>query len=682
MSLDLFASNIDDAVGYAGRVSAPELPSTFSDNFDDAFAKGRLVSNSISGNLRKSRALSDYMDEVRAKTGDPLQLPETASIADMNTRVRALKAANPALDVSELTDEEIQRRADEIGVRQLADSQALDRRERTTGGTVGSFLGAAGAAVTDPVNMVAFPLAAPESLGILGTALAWGAIGAGSQTAIEIINAQSMERIQPGYTTTGEPLQNITETALVGGVLGGGLKGLSNLWTKAKTGNWPRTVRDAGNVVESEAQIAATNPLPGIEGEAAHRTALSKAIDDLVNGRPVNVEGIVPPELAKHIEAWHGSPHDFEQFDISRIGTGEGAQAYGHGLYFAEREGVARSYQDALSDAKINGKSYNPDNPFHAATGLAEEFRGRDAALGEAIRRAQQPDPTGFYDQVAAILSSDRPLPAIESSGALYKVKITANKDHMLDWDKVVTDVAMLDKVMAAANQIQPGWYDRLMGQGKDLAKWALTEGDSPKTGASIYGALKRGLGSDEAASEALSKAGVPGIKYLDGGSRAVEEGTHNFVVFDDKHVQITHKNGKPVSAEVRQGIVDQAAGLPPKPPAQPELPLTPPELVKPVTDKASPDAVASLRDELTPAKIEEARVHPDMEETISRDLDKLMLERPDLEVPTGVTVDADGRTVPTTRTIESVVNEADNRLAAAKEIELCVGPYPAQAAE
>ena len=41
------------------------------------------------------------------------------------------------------------------------------------------------------------------------------------------------------------------------------------------------------------------------------------------------------------IKAYHGSPHDFDRFDLSKIGTGEGAQAYGHGLYFAENEGVA-----------------------------------------------------------------------------------------------------------------------------------------------------------------------------------------------------------------------------------------------------------------------------------------------------------------------------------------------------
>ena len=69
------------------------------------------------------------------------------------------------------------------------------------------------------------------------------------------------------------------------------------------------------------------------------------------------------------------------------------------------------------------------------------------------------------------------------------------------------------------------------------------------------------------AASKALSEAGIPGIKYLDGGSRDAGDGTRNFVVFNDKHVQITHKNGKLVNAEIRQGVLDHAAGLPPQQP-------------------------------------------------------------------------------------------------------------------
>src|SRR5258705_5449124 len=62
--------------------------------------------------------------------------------------------------------------------------------------------------------------------------------------------------------------------------------------------------------------------------------------------------GVGPAEantLRAGIKAYHGSPHDFDRFDASKIGTGEGAQSYGHGLYFAENEGIARGYRNKLS---------------------------------------------------------------------------------------------------------------------------------------------------------------------------------------------------------------------------------------------------------------------------------------------------------------------------------------------
>lgn len=57
------------------------------------------------------------------------------------------------------------------------------------------------------------------------------------------------------------------------------------------------------------------------------------------------------PRVPNPIKAYHGSPHDFDKFDLSKIGTGEGSQAYGHGLYFAEHPGVAMAYkQERPSD--------------------------------------------------------------------------------------------------------------------------------------------------------------------------------------------------------------------------------------------------------------------------------------------------------------------------------------------
>lgn len=523
MSLDLFSSNIDDAVKYAARVSAPELPSTFSDNINDAFNRGYLTSQSISGEIRKTTARGQIIDDAIAKTGDQSfgQLEQYGGFdqAGFNAKIAQHKAARPDLDIQPISDEAIQARADDIGVRQLATSADLARRERTTGGAVGSFLGSAGAAFTDPVNLIAFPLAAPESLGILGTALAWGAIGAGSQTAIEALNATSMERIQPGYGTSGQPVTSILETALGGAVLGGGIKGLSMAWQRAKTGSWPRTVRDAGNVVDSEAQIATTNPLPGVEGEAAHRTALNKAIDDLANGRPVDVEGIVTPDQLAALDE-RAAP------------------------VLAARDAAAEAQQAArvAADDVLAASSKAPELPF-----VQTEAQARAEASTATL--------TSGIQDIARLAGHD--MPADEAA-------------------KIATRIAQLND--------------------PDKARAVLDE------------------------------------------------------VF------------------LRPQTIADTLPVVEKP-------------VKPVADKVQSDASAALRDDLTPAKIEEARVHPDMEETVNRDLDKLMLERPDMEVPMGATVDAEGRTVPTTRKVEDVVAEADARSAAAKEIEACVGPYPSEAA-
>ena len=53
--------------------------------------------------------------------------------------------------------------------------------------------------------------------------------------------------------------------------------------------------------------------------------------------------------------AWHGSPHRFDKFSTKAIGTGEGAQVYGHGLYFAEEREVAEHYRNGLR-VPLDGK--------------------------------------------------------------------------------------------------------------------------------------------------------------------------------------------------------------------------------------------------------------------------------------------------------------------------------------
>ena len=73
---------------------------------------------------------------------------------------------------------------------------------------------------------------------------------------------------------------------------------------------------------------------------------------------------------------YHGSPHKFDKFDSSKIGTGEGAQAYGHGLYLADSPAVAKSYADTLGAPSV----YSDD----AIKALGSKKSGLEEALALA----------------------------------------------------------------------------------------------------------------------------------------------------------------------------------------------------------------------------------------------------------------------------------------------------------
>ena len=170
-------------------------------------------------------------------------------------------------------------------------------RERGPGATAGLIAGGLAAGVADPINIVALPAAPEEGLGILANAFRWGLIGAGGQAASEAISAPYQEQVQPGYLESGAPLALFAEACVFTAWSAGLLRGLADTWERVSTGAWPTSVKQAGDVVTSEANIAASNVYPGPEGEAAHTQALSKAIDQILAGQPVNVSEIITPEL-------------------------------------------------------------------------------------------------------------------------------------------------------------------------------------------------------------------------------------------------------------------------------------------------------------------------------------------------------------------------------------------------
>jgi hypothetical protein len=225
--------------------------------------------------------------------------------------------------------------------------------------------------------------------------------------------------------------------------------------------------------------------------------------------------GTSAPEGAG-IRAYHGSPHDFDAFDASKIGGGEGAQAFGHGLYFAGNENVAKSYRDAL------GPLSDP------AVQVAHKELGEANWMFDGSPEAQ-----------ARLTAAENAASAAEQnaagSGHMYEVNINADPEHFLDWDKPLGEQSM--KVQGALQQLNIPSKVPVPG----YPYVSKTAPRAEATGQAVY----RSLGNNFAeAAQALKSAGVPGIRYLDQASRGQGQGSHNYVVFDQHTIEILRKYG------------------------------------------------------------------------------------------------------------------------------------------
>ena len=203
------------------------------------------------------------------------------------------------------------------------------------------------------------------------------------------------------------------------------------------------------------------------------------------------------------LTAYHGSPYRFSKFDPTKIGTGEGAQAYGYGHYFAEAPAVAGEYRRTLREPGFtyDGQKINQtSNPIMGvAAKLIYENKGdKAAALKEADRYA--------YD-VLLKNEINKLDPNKVSVGSFYTVDIPDDMiSKMLDWDKPIGQQS--ETIQRLAKQVGLEMDDL----GGDLV--ARFNAKRPE-GAAF-----------------LREQGIPGIRYLDQGSRTEGKGTRNFVVF------------------------------------------------------------------------------------------------------------------------------------------------------
>lgn len=344
-------------------------------------------------------------------------------------------------------------------------------------------------------------------------------------------------------------------------------------------------------------------------------------------GIPVDIGGsnffLIPPDIGMPgrmgFPAHHGTPHEVDRFRTEKIGTGEGAQVYGWGLYFAENRAVSEEYARRLGEGSIglyDKQQFDPYNPRHQAAVLLEQSGGdRAKAITEAKRVQSEwgasPHRETFARAQEVLRNGTES--KITRGGNIYTVDLDVKPEQLLDWDKPINEqLPEVIKLLRPAIDELVAWRKRI-GAGqvfgmshertvesmsanhfyRELSDRNLHIPGTPFVGTTTGARL---------ASEFLNRLGIKGIRYLDQGSRRpiyeVEESrshpglwditdnnaegavfesawssyelarqraeklneqaprTYNYVIFDENVIKITDVNGKPVTMdEARQAM-------------------------------------------------------------------------------------------------------------------------------
>jgi hypothetical protein len=264
--------------------------------------------------------------------------------------------------------------------------------------------------------------------------------------------------------------------------------------------------------------------------------------------------------------AYQGSPHKFDALDPTKIGTGEGGQMFGYGMYVAENPRVAKGYQkstpysemrrkfleeipefaefDELMDLVDEGH-FSPQQEKVLRALAADDFLGLDYPA-QAISEAYSPNLRNFDP-------SPELVQAVKDSSYLYEIDVP-DEDiaKMLDWD------APLSEQPESVKQVMLNHYDDLSPympvmddpRGHNFYQ-ALTELERDK----LRGVLQPGktrhtaVSAAQSASKHLEELGIPGIKYYDQASRKGRKGTRNMVLFDNlaRRAKVLKRDGKTI---------------------------------------------------------------------------------------------------------------------------------------
>ncbi len=291
---------------------------------------------------------------------------------------------------------------------------------------------------------------------------------------------------------------------------------------------------------------------------------------------------------------YHGSGADFDAFDHSHIGEGEGAQAYGWGTYVTEVEGIGKTYANATAhnynkalrplerkrDSIRNSLRIEALELDSARGGLRvavkakakaeenyEEFLKRREEIEEkygkhstqyddylwnspyaiAVRAIEHYE-NEIKERETELHSLQKDLEetrkqieniAKEYPHHLYTVEIPDdNGSNYLDWNGHPAESLLKD----VGSFLESEGFERVQDSPVRYEKGESSVVLNPNaTGADLYAELREALGSDKKASQALAELGCIGIKYpADNMRGGREDGAKNYVIFNENDAKIT----------------------------------------------------------------------------------------------------------------------------------------------
>lgn len=320
-----------------------------------------------------------------------------------------------------------------------------------------------------------------------------------------------------------------------------------------------------GSGAETAARFAAgfTNPASGARAVGRASDLVTRganvSADKLVQMITQNPEATAPQVLEaagqmlpmSRITTYHGSPYLFREFDPARVGTGEGAQAYGVGAgYTAEVRPVAEDYARNLTTQRL-ARDIDTDPQVRSGINLMQTAgSGGIDNLENMLQTAYGYKPEQAKETVEKVRKA--------VGGYLYKGDIPDEiLPKFLDWDKPFSE---------QTKDVQNA-YKQIAAEFKEAGdpRAVLMEGNIKNngTGSMMYQSfVNRDDIQDELklqATQILDSKGVRGIRYLDQSSRNEGKGTSNFIPFRPEDYRIQEINDRPVE-EFFPGLLDQPA--------------------------------------------------------------------------------------------------------------------------